>query len=177
MGVLEAIRYTNEGLPRLEILDQLQLPHTSHYDAILTAEDGWQAIRHMRTRGAPAIAIVAALSLAVELGASKIGGGTAAEARDFIHGRLAYLVTSRPTAVNLEDAARKLGVVVDEAAALEGADRASVAGAYILAAQAMLRKDVQDNEAIGRYGAQWIAKNAGHASARKFNVITHCNTG
>ena len=143
----------------------------------MTAEDGWQAIRHMRTRGAPAIAIVATLSLAVELGASKISGGTAAEARDFIHGRLAYLITSRPTAVNLEDAARKLGIVVDEAAALEGADRASVVGAYILAAQAMLQKDVQDNEAIGRYGAQWIAKNAGHASARKFNVVTHCNTG
>jgi methylthioribose-1-phosphate isomerase len=176
MGVLEAIRYTNDGQPRLEILDQLQLPHKSHYDAILTAEDGWQAIRHMRTRGAPAIAIVAALSLAVELGAAKIGGG-AAEARDFTRERLAHLVTSRPTAVNLEDAARKLGAVVDEVAAREGADAGSVVAAYVRAAEEMLKKDVQDNEAIGRYGAEWIAKNASCATARKFNVITHCNTG
>jgi methylthioribose-1-phosphate isomerase len=176
MGVLEAIRYTNADRPQLEILDQLQLPHTSHYDRILTAEDGWQAIRHMRTRGAPAIAIVAALSLAVELGgsASKIGG-SASEARDFVRERLRFLVTSRPTAVNLEDAAGKLGRVVDQVAGVEGANGEAVAEAYIRAAEVMLRKDVEDNEAIGRHGAQWIAKNAGHT--RKVNVITHCNTG
>jgi methylthioribose-1-phosphate isomerase len=130
----------------------------------------------MRTRGAPAIAIVAALSLAVELGTSKISGG-AAEAKDFVHDRLRYLVTSRPTAVNVEDAARRLGIVVDEAAGREGADAATVAKAYIHAAEEMLRKDVQDNEAMGQFGAQWIIKNAGYATAGKVNVITHCNTG
>jgi methylthioribose-1-phosphate isomerase len=175
MGVLEAIRYTNLGKPKLEILDQLQLPHASHYDPILTAEDGWQAIRQMRTRGAPAIAIVAALSLAVELAANKsVLDGSAASARDFIRGRLKYLVTSRPTAVNLEDASKKLGIVVDNAAGKAGADGESVAQAYIRAAEEMLRKDVADNQAIGRYGAQWIAKNA---KSGKINVITHCNTG
>jgi methylthioribose-1-phosphate isomerase len=178
MGVLEAVRYTNVGGPKLEILDQLQLPHKSHYDPILTAEDGWQAIRQMRTRGAPAIAIVAALSLAVELASPKVNlDNSAAWAKEFIHSMLKFLVTSRPTAVNLEDASKKLGLIVDQAAGLAGADAKSVANAYIRAAEEMLRKDVEDNQAIGRYGAHWIAKHTGHSTPRKVNVITHCNTG
>ncbi|KAK0320556.1 S-methyl-5-thioribose-1-phosphate isomerase [Friedmanniomyces endolithicus] len=62
--VLEAIRYKPHSL---QILNQLKLPHQIEYDDVTGSEDGWNAIKDMRTRGGPAIAIVAALSLAVEL--------------------------------------------------------------------------------------------------------------
>lgn len=64
MTKLQAIRYSSG---KLEVLDQLQLPHQFHYDEVSTRQQAFACIRDMRVRGAPAIAIVAALALAVEL--------------------------------------------------------------------------------------------------------------
>lgn len=64
MAGLEAIKYKRG---KLEVLDQLRLPHEHHYDVVATCEEGFDSIRSMRVRGAPAIAIVASLALAVEL--------------------------------------------------------------------------------------------------------------
>ena len=168
--VLEAIRY-REG--HLRILNQLKLPHQEEYDEIRNAEDGWHAIKDMRTRGAPAIAIVAALSLAVELQNNAISD-KAEDVAAFITETLDYLVTSRPTAVNLADAARKLKKVVQSASSANSSSGAAVSKAYCDAAAQMLIDDVSDNEGIGKYGAEWIAKTAGGGPV---SVITHCNTG
>lgn len=54
-------------------------------------------------RGAPAIAIVGCLSLAVELCNKDLGN--AESLAQFIVDRLDYLVSSRPTAVNMKEAA------------------------------------------------------------------------
>lgn len=80
MSALQAIKYTRG---KLEVLDQLRLPHESVYDDVSTCEQAFDCIKSMRVRGncvefsfersklivlgAPAIAIVAALALAVEL--------------------------------------------------------------------------------------------------------------
>ena len=168
--VLEAIRYKRG---RLQILNQLKLPHQEEYDEIRSAEDGWHAIKEMRTRGAPAIAIVAALSLAVEL-QNNTTSDKAEEVAAFIIEKLDYLVTSRPTAVNLADAAKKLETIVESAARTNGNDGAAVSKAYCDAAAQMLIDDVSDNEGIGKYGADWISKTAGGGPV---SVLTHCNTG
>ncbi|KAE8677135.1 Methylthioribose-1-phosphate isomerase [Hibiscus syriacus] len=52
----------------LQLLDQRKLPLETVYIDIQVSIDGWKAIRDMVVRGAPAIAIAAALSLAVEIG-------------------------------------------------------------------------------------------------------------
>lgn len=168
--VLQAIRY-KPG--RLQILNQLKLPHQEEYDEIRSAEDGWHAIKDMRTRGAPAIAIVAALSLAVELMNNKISDH-AEDVAAFVIEKLDYLVTSRPTAVNLADAAGKLKKIVGSAAKANSNDGSGVSKAYCDAAAEMLIADVADNEGIGKYGAEWISKTAGGG---KVSVLTHCNTG
>lgn len=168
--VLEAIRYRPGSL---EILNQLKLPHQEEYDAVRSAEDGWHAIKDMRTRGAPAIAIVAALSLAVELQNNKTSD-KAEEVAAFVVEKLDYLVTSRPTAVNLADAARKLKKITEAAASGDKSDGAAVSKAYCDAAAQMLISDVSDNQGIGKYGAEWIAKQAGGGQV---SVLTHCNTG
>ncbi|CAI5529016.1 unnamed protein product [Closterium sp. Naga37s-1] len=70
-----------------------------------------QAIRHaikdMVVRGAPAIAIAAALALAVEVHQHSVFESADAAVKH-ITDRLDYLVSSRPTAVNLSDAAEKI---------------------------------------------------------------------
>lgn len=172
MMVLQAIRYDPTG-GHLHILNQLKLPHQEEYDQIRSAEDGWHAIKEMRTRGAPAIAIVAALSLAVEL-QSNPTSDKAVEVCAFIVEKLDYLVTSRPTAVNLADAARKLKKIVGTAVKADGSDGGAVTKAYCDAAAQMLVADVSDNQGIGSYGAEWIVK---QARGGQVSVLTHCNTG
>ena len=180
---LEAIRYTPDSPPSLHILDQLQLPHATVYQAIENTSEAWTAIREMRTRGAPAIAIVAVLSLHIELvrnctdNISATAFSDARQAAQYIREKLDYLVTSRPTAVNLEDAARKLARVVEDEAGREGVGGEDVVRAYSAHAVKMLKDDVADNQAIGKNGAEWIMKNVPRAGNRGANIVTICNTG
>ena len=179
--VLQAIRYVRGSL---EILDQLRLPHEEKYIDISSTEDAWHAIRSMQVRGAPAIAIVAVLSLAVVLhhntpisDNSAVSGAVLA-ASQRISEDLRYLVTSRPTAVNLADAARKLEGLTANAAKRSGATPQRVVEAYIHGAEQMLLDDVKDNKRIGDYGASWILKHLDkERQGQKISVLTHCNTG
>jgi methylthioribose-1-phosphate isomerase len=185
--VLQAIKYAPAGETgaSLQIIDQLQLPHQSIYVPIVSCEDAWTAIRQMKVRGAPAIAIVASLSLAAELSdalAREDWNHDASKTRDLTWQRLEYLKTSRPTAVNLGDAVQKLKAMIDQVATRPGASGLTVVNAYIEAAEKMLVDDVKDNEAIGRHGADWIMKHtlAGQHKLRgkgQLKVLTHCNTG
>lgn len=61
---LEAIQYSRG---ELRLLDQRRLPLAAEYLDIKTVEEAWKAIRDMVVRGAPAIAITAALALANDL--------------------------------------------------------------------------------------------------------------
>ncbi|KAL2359250.1 S-methyl-5-thioribose-1-phosphate isomerase, partial [Blastomyces dermatitidis] len=88
---LAAITYTRGSL---SILNQLLLPHQTTYDPLHSACDAWHAIHEMRVRGAPAIAIVAALSLAVELDALAANNQLSPEPKEvevFIREKLEYL--------------------------------------------------------------------------------------
>lgn len=177
--VLQAINYSRGSL---QILDQLQLPHKEVYQDINRVEDAWYAIKEMRVRGAPAIAIVAALSLAVELSNIRDPSGSDTQSAELrqktIVQKLRYLVTSRPTAVNLADAARKLERVVNEAV-ITSRDNGSISieESYIAAAEVMLIDDVHDNEMIGSYGSKWILSLPRAANNSKVSILTHCNTG
>ena len=175
--MLQAIKYS-QG--HLEILDQLQLPFVEKYIPIQTAEDGWHAIKDMKVRGAPAIAIVAMLALSVELH-SRVAAGNIAksadETRESIAKKLAYLVTSRPTAVNLSDASRKLEALVTAQAKQPDATSQTVVNAFLQAAEEMLGKDLEDNQRIGHNGADWIVAHAAKPGSSNVAVLTHCNTG
>ncbi|KAJ5096479.1 hypothetical protein NUU61_005835 [Penicillium alfredii] len=175
--MLQAIKY-HEG--RLEILDQLQLPFVEKYIPIQTAEDGWHAIKEMKVRGAPAIAIVAMLALSAELSTFSAADQipqAAKETHEFIAKKLDYLVTSRPTAVNLSDAVRKLRSLVTDRASQSGSTGHDVAAAFMQAAEDMLGKDLEDNQKIGNNGAEWILAHAAKSEDSQVTVLTHCNTG
>ena len=85
-------------------------PHPAPGTPHCPVQAAWQLIKDMVVRGAPAIAITGALALAVELRGRLAGPGFASEAAavDFIVATLDFLVSSRPTAVNLHDAATKI---------------------------------------------------------------------
>ncbi|CAF2158080.1 unnamed protein product [Brassica rapa] len=160
----------------LQLLDQQRkLPLETTYLEIRDAADGWSAIQEMVVRGAPAIAIAAALSLAVEVSNFSGFDGSSAEAVTFLENKLDYLVSSRPTAVNLADAALKLKQVIANALASSAAEPNSIFKAYIEAAENMLEDDVASNKAIGTFGSSLLRQQAKNPD--KLSVLTHCNTG
>lgn len=169
---LEAIRYTRSP-PSLQLLDQKLLPHQVHFVDINTCEEGHDAIKSMKVRGAPAIAIAAALSLARELRVVPHPPATGADAASHVAKRLALLATSRPTAVNLFEATARLTALA-QAEAAKGADGAAVYVAVASACEAMLAADVDANERMGRHGAEAVKR---VAKPGPITMLTHCNTG
>ncbi|XP_022756418.1 methylthioribose-1-phosphate isomerase-like isoform X2 [Durio zibethinus] len=172
-NTLQAICYKRGSL---KLLDQRKLPLETGFLDIQDSTDGWNAIRDMVVRGAPAIAIAAALSLAVEVANLKDFNGTSGDAASFLEMKLEYLVSSRPTAVNLSDAATKLKEIISKAAST-ATEPGSVFRAYIEASEIMLDDDVASNKAIGSHGASFLQQQQKQKISKRFSVLTHCNTG
>ncbi|XP_077503403.1 uncharacterized protein LOC144113894 [Amblyomma americanum] len=135
--MLQAIRYQ---AGTLEILDQWQLPHESHYLMLADAKAVWEVIHSMKVQGAPAIAMVAALGLAVELTRSQLPSSRA-DLAALVHKWLDYLSTSRPTAVNLANMADHLGCKADTLAKNEGLSVEAMRDAICAEAEDMLAAD------------------------------------
>ncbi|XP_028172840.1 methylthioribose-1-phosphate isomerase [Ostrinia nubilalis] len=167
---LESIRYRRGNL---EILDQLLLPLQTRYVKVQGVEDGWKVINKMQVRGAPAIAIVGCLSLAVELLKEEIDDKKVM--RQEIEGKLNYLVSARPTAVNIKLAADELINLANTLSADENVSPSEFKDRFITSIESMLTKDIEDNKAIGKFGSEAILHRLeGDGQVR---ILTHCNTG
>lgn len=134
----------------------------------------------MQIRGAPLIAIVAVLGLAVDLSTNdetvkELDGLNDNDVVEYVAKKMEYLKTSRPTAVNLFNAMEELDNIVREAARKDGSTRENVVTAIMKHAQLMLDRDVSDNKAIGAFGADDLLERHTHPDGVR--VVTICNTG
>jgi 5-methylthioribose kinase len=172
---LRAILYERGSL---KLLDQRVIPYEKTYLQVNNCEDGWRMINTMVVRGAPAIAISGVLSLAVELSNTSLPEDVD-ETLEMIKGKLKYLVTSRPTAVNLAIAARDLTNLVTECREKPGCSSQTLAEAVIAASEALMRTDTEGNLAMGNFGSASIQEACKSRRAKETNlrVLTHCNTG
>jgi len=82
----------------LQLIDQTLLPLELKQVECREVECVWEAIKHLRVRGAPAIGIAAAYGLCLAMQKS---ADDEASLFDALHRAADYLATSRPTAVNL----------------------------------------------------------------------------
>ncbi|KFH48781.1 Methylthioribose-1-phosphate isomerase-like protein [Hapsidospora chrysogenum ATCC 11550] len=171
MSTLQAVKYSRG---KLEVLDQLRLPHEFHYDAVSNRTEAFDSIASMRVRGAPAIAIVASLGLAVELHNDGLPVESVEDTIARIDDALDYLKTSRPTAVDLTNAINQLKAKIR---APENADKTSIINAFIEEAELIFDKDLKTNIAIGDAGAEWLQAKAGASTDSPVSILTHCNTG
>ena len=94
-----------------------------------------------------------------------------------------YLKSSRPTAVNLSNALQELDDAMKNALKEENGDgdgQSSTKDILLKTildySEFMLQRDVADNKAIGKYGAEAILKTTG-GNSNKVNLVTICNTG
>lgn len=167
---LQAIVYSRGSL---KVLDQLKLPHEVVYIELKDSTDAWKVIRSMQVRGAPLIAMVAVLGLAVEL-SDENSFADKQKLCDFLLERMNYLRTSRPTAVNLFTATDQLIKMVNGFASNESLSIKETITAYIDEAESMLEADIATNKAIGANGAKRILE---LTRKRRIKVLTICNTG
>jgi methylthioribose-1-phosphate isomerase len=148
----------------VRMIDQTRLPTEKVFVDCTTIEEVGQAIQTMIIRGAPAIGVAAAMG--VSLGADVI---TATNFDDFYRAmeqQCEQLGKSRPTAVNLAWAIKRMKQVAKDSRHLPIPELKSRLKEESLT---ILTEDIQINQAMGQHG-QTLVEND--------NVIlTHCNAG
>jgi methylthioribose-1-phosphate isomerase len=159
-----SIEWREENGGELRLLDQTLLPNEVRYLDCQTAAQVWEAIHSLRVRGAPAIGVAAAYGVVV---ATKIDRGLAApEFLSKVDAAAAYLASSRPTAVNLFWALRRMSGVAHDSGASGGE---AIWRRLLAEAHAIWREDAEVCLRIGENGAHLVPSGGG--------VLTHCNAG
>lgn len=148
----------------LTILDQTFLPEREIYIDLNTPGQVWEAIKKLRVRGAPAIGIAGAYGL--YLGCKEL------PEKDFESfyresERFAdYINSSRPTAVNLSWALKRMiaTVYVEKKKPIS-----EIKETLLKTAVTIHKEDRRLCKAIGENGLELVPDNA--------SILTHCNTG
>jgi methylthioribose-1-phosphate isomerase len=141
----------------IRLLDQTLLPDREVYLELRTVEAVAEAIRALRVRGAPLIGIAAAMGVVIAAGEEPVS-------LEHVREAIARLAATRPTAINLHWALRRMQRRADAVK-----DPRQLTAALRAEAQAIWDEDRAMCERIGRYGAGLIPAGA--------TVITVCNAG
>lgn len=149
---------------KLDLLDQRLLPEEIVYLPLTTSEDVWEAIRHLKVRGAPAIGIAAAYGVVLGSRDAATEGEWLADVKKHAE----YLATSRPTAVNLFWALDRMKAAADRFSG-EGLSLDGLKEALTNEAIAIQSEDEETNRLIGEHALGLFKDDMG--------VLTHCNAG
>lgn len=158
---VETLRWRDD---RLEMIDQRILPARFSYLAYTSAAETAEGIRSMVVRGAPAIGCAAAYGVALE--AQRLRGSPAGEFAAALDRAFDVLAASRPTAVNLFWALKRMRVVRED---MKDANVEAIADRLLAEAHEISAEDIRINRAMGAYGAALLPDGA--------RVLTHCNAG
>jgi methylthioribose-1-phosphate isomerase len=123
-----------------------------------------EAIRTLRVRGAPAIGVAAAFGILLALHSRSFPD--LPDLRGRLHRAIAYLATTRPTAVNLFYALDRMRGVLDRHT---GESEARLYAALEREACAIQQEDIDACRRIGELGAALILPGS--------SLLTHCNAG
>ncbi|MDE2464193.1 MAG: S-methyl-5-thioribose-1-phosphate isomerase [Alphaproteobacteria bacterium] len=147
----------------IEVIDQARLPHEFVTEVLNSAADCARAIKTMVVRGAPLIGATAAYGVALAMRADASDAALTAA--------IAMLGATRPTAVNLHWALRRMERALSRLPVSARADAAFVEAA------AICDEDVEVCRRIGVHGLACLKAAAATKSAGPLNVLTHCNAG
>ena len=159
--MIQTLEWTDKGV---RFIDQTKLPTEEVYVNCTTHEQVADVIRNMVVRGAPAIGVAAAMGIALGVQNSKAENGADLK-KDF--DQICEIIRqTRPTAVNLFWAIRRMQ---EKFETLRVRPVAQIKQALIEESQRMHAEDIAANQAMGRYGATLMPASGG--------VLTHCNAG
>jgi methylthioribose-1-phosphate isomerase len=159
--LIKTLEWTDDGV---RFIDQTKLPTEEVYVTCADYEQVAEAIRNMVVRGAPAIGVAAAMGIA--LGVRDAEGDHVSELRRNFDQICDTIGETRPTAVNLFWAIRRMQ---DRFEQLSELPVAQIKQAMVTEAQRMYLEDIAANEAMGKNGAVLLPSSGG--------ILTHCNAG
>jgi methylthioribose-1-phosphate isomerase len=148
----------------VRFIDQTKLPTEETYVTCKDYEQVADAIRTMIVRGAPAIGVAAAMGIALGVRDSK--AESVGELRRELDHICEVTGATRPTAVNLFWAIRRMK---EKFEGLSGRPIAEIKREMVEEAKRMHAEDIAANQAMGRHGATLMPNEGG--------VLTHCNAG
>lgn len=150
------------------VIDQRRLPFFFETKELSTVEDVYNAIRDMTVRGAPLIGAAAAFG--IYLATLEITRHT--NVSTHMHNAAEYLVSSRPTAVNLSWAVRR---TMDDLAMLS--DQKSLRERALASALEICSFEKENCRKIGEHGLGLLTAISGRKNGLPVNILTHCNAG
>src|SRR5271170_398454 len=161
--MIETIQWSTDGVV---MIDQTRLPAEEVYVTCRSYTEVAHAIRTMIVRGAPAIGVAAAMGLA--LGIRDSQAATADELRPQFTKISQTLAATRPTAVNLFWALRRMEMRFEQ---LTTANKSvdDIKTILINESKRMHAEDIAACKTMGANGAALLPKSGG--------VLTHCNAG
>jgi methylthioribose-1-phosphate isomerase len=159
--MIKTVEWTDDGV---RLIDQTKLPMQELYVTCGTYEEVAHAIKTMIVRGAPAIGVTAAMGIA--LGARDAEGDHVSEFRRRFDEICEAMGETRPTAVNLFWAIRRMQ---DKFETLSEQPVSRIKQELIAEAQRIYLEDLAVNEAMGKHGATLMPSSG--------SVLTHCNAG
>ncbi|MBM7615942.1 S-methyl-5-thioribose-1-phosphate isomerase [Alkaliphilus hydrothermalis] len=148
----------------LYILNQLKLPEVEEYNPKRTVEEVFHAIRDMELRGAPLIGITAAYGMAIA--AQHINSEDHSEFMEEMQKQASYLGESRPTAVNLFWALKRM---IAKAMTLGEVSLEEKRKVLLEEAMIIHKEDIAINRAIGENLISLLKED--------MTLMTHCNAG
>lgn len=152
------------------IIDQTLLPGRTELIRLRTAEEVWDAIYLLKVRGAPAIGVAAAFGIYI-VSADILKNSPAISTEEFYEKfkkQAEYINSSRPTAVNLSWALKKMDECFKKAQG-ENKDCKAILEDLRAMAVAIQEEDIDTCRKIGEYGLSLVKPNDG--------ILTHCNAG
>ncbi|MDR1201191.1 MAG: S-methyl-5-thioribose-1-phosphate isomerase [Tannerellaceae bacterium] len=154
----------NKYVDTVVILDQTQLPGKETYLYLTTPEDVWEAIYHLKVRGAPAIGIAAAYGIYACI--QQVKTSSYPVFLEEFQKIKNYLATSRPTAVNLTAALDRMEKVV---VSNPQKNIPEIKQLLRMEADAIREEDAIACRQIGKNGLSLLRSGMG--------ILTHCNAG
>ena len=168
--MIDAISFKNGTF---RYLDQRFLPLQELHVETRDHQEAIEAIKTLAVRGAPLIGASAGYTVVLGINEFK---GTKEEFPAYFDRLIADVEASRPTAVNLFFATRKMKAVYDanyQADTLEALFDKMTAEAHKI-----YHDEVDNCDRISRHGVDLIKRDfADVLKTRKLTVLTHCNTG
>ena len=162
--MVPTLEWTPEGV---RLLDQTRLPLEETYVLATSYQNVADAITTMIVRGAPAIGVTAAMGVA--LGASQSTAPDVETLKPEFNHICDVLAATRPTAVNLFWAIRRMSDRFSGLTAQAGITIPAIRAALIEEARRMYDEDIAACRAMGDHGASLLPNTGG--------VLTHCNAG
>jgi methylthioribose-1-phosphate isomerase len=161
--------WLDESDPRVvRVIDQQKLPFYFEIKELRSVEDVYQAILDMTVRGAPLIGAAGAFGIYL----SVLEMNQATNPRSHLENAARYLISCRPTAINLSWA---VNYVMEKLSSVK--DPELLSKSALDAALNICEKEKTNCRDIGKNGFKLIEAISKKRNREPINILTHCNAG